>query len=368
MAQWDDWEALLTKVQEQEQAFIAVNELFKDGKYLDECAAAERRHRETAGTWKSIGADLSGLHKAIEEARSDKNRAELLGWLCKVDHSKLFNAARDRYQNGTNKWLIEDNDAFKQWETRPHSFLWLHGKGMFHNFKTGFEYVSEVPCAAGSGKSIISSSVIEYIDERIDSETALAYFFFSFTDPANQSTDIMLSSLIKQLCTARPNTPKPVENFRGRYKERGTRPPTEKLEEALLAAATGFSSVHIVLDGLDEYPTTNNERQKLLKSLDRVVRNSPSSIHLLCTSRNQFDVAGYLVPLSATGQGEVIDLHNGDHRQVLDHDIDFYIESTLYSPDFEHLTTEIKKKVQDRLVEKADGMYVFTIGSLSFEL
>ncbi|KAI4594591.1 hypothetical protein KJ359_007679 [Pestalotiopsis sp. 9143b] len=230
MARWDDWEALLIRVQEQEQAFLGVNELFKDGKYREECEAAERRHRETEGTWKSIGADLSNLHKAIEDARSDKDRVELLNWLCKVDHSKLFNAARDRHQDGTNKWLIKDNDTFKQWEKRPHSFLWLHGK-------------------AGSGKSIISSSVIEYIDERIDSETALVYFFFSFTDPANQGTDII-----------------------------------------------------------------------------------------------------------ANGQGDVIDLHNGVHRQVLDHDIGSYIESTLQSPDFEHFTTETKKKVQDRLVENADGM------------
>lgn len=224
------------------------------------------------------------------------------------------------------------------------------------NFKTLFEYVSETPCTAGSGKSIISSSVIEYIDERIDSETALAYFFFSFTNPANQSTDIMLSSLIKQLCTARPNTPKPIEKFRERYKDRGTRPPTEKLEEALLAAATGFSSVHIVLDGLDECPAVNNERLKLLKSLDRVMRNSPSSIHVLCTSRNQSDIAGYMIPLGSTGQGDVIDLHGGVHRQILDHDIGSYIESTLQSPAFEHFTIEIKKKVQDRLVENANGM------------
>lgn len=364
MARWDDWEALLIRFQEQEQAFLGVNELFKDGKYREECEAAERRHRETEGTWKSIGADLSNLHKAIEDARSDKDRVELLNWLCKVDHSKLFNAARDRHQDGTNKWLIKDNDTFKQWEKRPHSFLWLHGKGVFPISKLGLKYVSDIIYAAGSGKSIISSSVIEYIDERIDSETALVYFFFSFTDPAKQGTDIMFSSLIKQLCTARPNTPKPIENFRGRYKERGTRPPTEKLEEAFLAAVTGFSSVHIVLNGLDECPAVNKERLKLLKSLDRVMGNSPSSIHVLCTSRNKADIAGCMVPLSANGQGDVIDLHNGVHRQVLDHDIGSYIESTLQSPDFEHFTTETKKKVQDRLVENADGMEVFTITTL----
>lgn len=98
----------------------------------------------------------------------------------------------------------------------------------------------------------MSSSVIKYLKDQYeqDPETALAYFFFSFGNIEQQKVSVMLSSLVRQLCASRPDTPQPVKRFE-EYMAKGERPDIETLEAALICAVSGFSAVFIVVDALD---------------------------------------------------------------------------------------------------------------------
>lgn len=134
VVRWDDWDTLLEGVRERERVFSAIRESWRDMKFDEECAAADRRHRESLLRWDAVGADLAGLRGAVEEAQRERKRADLLDWLCDVDPSAMYNAARDHHEAGTGDWLIKDNEQFQQWEGQAGSLLWLHGKGMLALF------------------------------------------------------------------------------------------------------------------------------------------------------------------------------------------------------------------------------------------
>jgi hypothetical protein len=125
---WNGWDTLLEEIKKQESAFGAVNDIWRDMKYDEECLAAEKRHQEALRGWEAIGTDVSGLRKAIEDAEEEKKRTGLLGWLCRVDPSEMYNAASDKRESGTGVWLVRDSEEFKIWKATPRSLLWLHGK------------------------------------------------------------------------------------------------------------------------------------------------------------------------------------------------------------------------------------------------
>lgn len=183
--------------------------------------------------------------------------------------------------------------------------------------------------------------------------TALAYFYFSFSDAEKQNIEIMLVSLIKQLFCRRPNTSQSVQDL-GQYKEKGRRPDRETLEGTLVATIHGFEHVYVVIDALDECPYQNGERKKLSASICRVYEKTTENIHLLCTSRKEVDIETAMTPLLVISTNTTIDLLI--YKEAVHHDIGLYIDKTLESSDVESWPPSIKAKARSTLIQKADGM------------
>jgi hypothetical protein len=128
----NDWDQLIVGIREQETMFAKLSETWRDIQYDNECLAAENRHQETINLWFTIGANVSSLERAVQEAQNQKSRIDLLKWLCNIDRTALYNSARHSHTGGTGEWLIHGREIFKAWENSIalKSFLWLHGKGM----------------------------------------------------------------------------------------------------------------------------------------------------------------------------------------------------------------------------------------------
>ncbi|PON28927.1 hypothetical protein TGAM01_v202035 [Trichoderma gamsii] len=334
---WHSWEQLVNELRDQESNFTAIEEKWRDIQRREEHLAVKNRQQTTNNT---LSAQLSVSQKAFDSA-TEKEYEELLHWLCDVDHSAMHNAARDRHETGTNEWLISDSEEFKAWETGDRSLLWLHGK-------------------AGSGKSILTSSVIKYLRDQYASNsslsTALAYFYFSFSDPQKQRVDVMLASLIKQICSYFSGELLFREAFRG-HKKRGERPDTQTLEKMLVTSASSFSNVYVVIDALDECPLLNDQREKLLKSLGRIVIDAPKNVHIFLTSRKEQDIDKRLRAFLSPPSRIEIDLLA--HQETLNRDIHHYIDLKLATDAFHSWPESVKEEVKQSLVEKADCMFQY---------
>ncbi|KAK4150284.1 hypothetical protein C8A00DRAFT_37122 [Chaetomidium leptoderma] len=188
-----------------------------------------------------------------------------------------------------------------------------------------------------------------------DPTTALAYFYFSFSDLRKQNVVGLLSSLVKQLCCRRPILPRLVESL-SEYKERGERPDAKTLEAMLQEAMGGFSAVHIVIDALDECPVLNGERGRLLDTAHRIATEAPANLHMFCTSRRESDIDAVLSPLLLPPGRDAIDL---TATAVIDHDIGLYIDSVLASPNFSSWPDNVKMEARASLIKKADGMFQY---------
>ncbi|KAH9217695.1 hypothetical protein DL95DRAFT_295034 [Leptodontidium sp. 2 PMI_412] len=339
MVKWHKWENLLKDVEGQDEAMCRTYDLLSDVKIEEEFGKLDKRHAETVDIMKSGFSDLSELRKAIEAAQRDADRTTLLDWLSSVDPSLNYNNARGKYDqggHGTGDWLIRNNDDFEKWKTAPNTLMWLNGK-------------------AGSGKSVLSSSVINHLKETHgeDPQTALAYFYFSFNDDKKQTAAGMLESIIKQICCCRPDTPsslKALENL----KARGHRPDLTTVQKALSETLQGFSRVFMIVDALDECPDMDGERDLLLRCLKDIHQKTPKNLHMFLTSRRETDIEASYREMET--MSKKWDINLSVYKPAIDRDIGLLIDSTLSSTSYNAWPKELKDEARMELIEKSDGM------------
>lgn len=198
----------------------------------------------------------------------------------------------------------------------------------------------------------MSSSVIQHLEDKYeeDPKVALAYFFFSFGNLEQQKVTNMLSSLIRQLCASRPDTPQSIKRFEN-HRAKGQRPTINHLENALIDTVRGFSAVYIVIDALDECPAIQDERSSLLDSLRRLIDRMPNTLHIFCTSRDEQDIRFEIDKVLFLPYKTAIDLT--DKRMALDGDLSLYIDMVLGALEW---PGDMKAKAKSVLMERADGM------------
>ncbi|KAL2071840.1 hypothetical protein VTL71DRAFT_13075 [Oculimacula yallundae] len=282
------------------------------------------------------------LREAVSSAQHDKERSNLLAWLSSADPSQNYINAQEKFENGgqgTGDWLIRDNQDFGEWKRASKSLIWLNGK-------------------AGSGKSVLSSSVIRHLKESYndDPQIALAYFYFSFNDGQKQTAVGMMESIIQQICCCRPDTPSIINVLRD-LMARGQRPTLKELQKVFLGILTGFSGVYVIIDALDECPDSNGDREKLLKCLHLIRQMSPNSLHMFWTSRREKDIETSCRLLQA--DPGLCDINLSFYKPAINHDMGLLIDSTLASASYKEWPEQLKTHARDKLIGKSDGMFQY---------
>ncbi|KUJ13873.1 uncharacterized protein LY89DRAFT_753194 [Mollisia scopiformis] len=329
-------------------AWAGVYDIWKDTREQEAQEKVYRQHKENSEAMGTISWNLVSLQMSIDARQRETCRSDLLDWLSSVDPSKNYNNALRTREDGTGNWLLKSRN-FKDWEIGRRSLLWSNGKGITLS-------------PAGSGKSILSASIIEHLREAYgpNPETALAYFYFSFNDGKKQNVVEALSSIVKQLCCRRPDTPEAVEALR-QYKTSGQRPDQKTLEKTLDAVLHGFTHVHIVLDALDECPSDDQARHNLLETIGRVLASEPDNLHLLLTSRREVDIEKALIPALSNASSDCfsIDINVLNEQEALETDITFHIDHEFNTEPFCSWPPDIKEEVKSALINNADGMFQY---------
>ena len=226
---------------------------------------------------------------------------------------------------------------------------------------------------AGAGKSVIwydvfrivrvhelmllcSSSIIE--DIRILQKfglASLAFFYCDFREGQKKNVRGLLSSLLVQLGDQSDIYSATLSDFYVAHLRGSQHASDGELLECLkdMLKLPGEATVHIIIDGLDECPTTTgmpSPRENVFGLVEELVGLHNPNLRITVTSRPEADISDVLQPLALRS----ISLHeeNGQVQDIVE-----YVKSVIDKDrKMRRWNARDKQLVIDVVTSKADGM------------
>ncbi|TVY38543.1 Ankyrin repeat and KH domain-containing protein [Lachnellula occidentalis] len=279
----------------------------------------------------AIDQGITQLRHDFAASRVDNHQDKIIKWLSCTDPSSNHLAACKKCQPTTGEWFTKGS-SMKEWMETQNSLLWLHG----------------IP---GCGKTVLSSTIIEEIKPHCDKPgSALAYFYFDFSDSEKQNLSNLLSSLLAQLYSKTPCLPEQMAELYAECNNGEHKASVTELTEALSMIMLEFDDqVFLVIDALDEFAKIG-ERDELLTLLGDINSWSLPTVHLIVTSRPEPDIKAVMMPLS---NPEAIYIQGSQVQS----DISFYIRNQLAEdPKLKKWPSEVKVDIEKALSARADGI------------
>lgn len=311
-----DWQGSLTDIQDAEKTFRENSQVFDTQKI-------------TASFDKALQLQENQLRRKFRQDKKD-----ILNWITTIDYGPRQSDHFEKRNEGTGLWLT-GSDEFKTWQRENGKALIYHG----------------IP---GAGKTILTSVVVEEMSTKYytDDTVGIAYLYCQFDQQDLRPIDLFLS-VLKQLTEGLRFIPAQLEELHDR--RRNERPTFADVLKALRSTISEYSKVFIFIDALDECPVTNGSRRDFLLSgllPNLFTLQTECGANIFATSRE--------VP-------EIIEMFDREACTTLpirasDDDIRIFLDSQMRS--LHPLVLErpdLQEQIKNRIVEAAQGMYVFKI-------
>ncbi|KAJ6482446.1 hypothetical protein C8R45DRAFT_1001490 [Mycena sanguinolenta] len=276
---------------------------------------------------------ISGLSDGAaaerQRAADDKNAEHLrnlLDWLKPLPMDSRLHAILELRHPDTCKWLLE-NALFQEWKSTKGSLLWLNG-------------------IAGSGKTVISSVVIDHLLQTCTSEEVVLYTFCEFRNQQSINPGAILCTLFSGLLRSYPDEISATFDDLIREEQKKQSPPqtVARLLKLIRKAIPAFKRVYLVLDGLDEC----DGRSELLEILPALA--SDDDLHVFVASRQEQDIKEAFCDATIISLGIQTDEVGGDIRLHISHELQNRRELA-------RLPQDLKDEIQATLEGKASGMF-----------
>ena len=276
---------------------------------------------------KKIQDDIADMKLLLELVRTRQISANIRDWLKAPDATVNHNVAFAKKHPGTGIWLV-NSSLFTAWLTEENSFLWLNG-------------------FAGSGKTVLSSTTIQFAFRHRGSnpQIGIAFFYFAFNDESKQDESAMLRALLMQLSGQLQDGNLDLTRLHDSYKT-GI-PPSSVLTGYLRRLIQRFHHVYIVLDALDESPRLG-AREHVLDTIEVMQKWSLPGLHLLVTSRDEPDIRNSL-DLSLDQEVKM-------RNKGIDKDITDFISSRLHKDKKLRKWLPHSNKIQETLAKRTQGV------------
>ncbi|KAF8439131.1 ankyrin repeat-containing domain protein [Boletus edulis BED1] len=269
----------------------------------------------------------------VEEQRSQMDNSrkldDVLRWLDGLSCAAKQEETLSLRQPDTCTWLYSTPE-YESWRNSDDSFLWLQGK-------------------PGSGKTVLTSFVIDLIKNKRHSGEALAFFYCDFrNDRSTSAAEVMRSLLSQLLCHTRNETTDLGEllDDLAKYMD-GDISILENVKHlATFVSRTAKQFSHqplIVVDALDEC-------KDIESLLDSLLALAKGSMRLFVTSRPLYIIKDQLRDLTSISMDRMTNAVSADiglhvtreldsHRRLRDLDLGF------------------KMEIHSVLCDRADGMF-----------
>ena len=271
--------------------------------------------------------DIADIKLLLDLVRASQISGNIRDWLKAPDATVDHNAACAKRHHGTGPWFVKSS-TFKTWLIEGNSFLWLNG-------------------FAGSGKSVLSSTAIQFAfrHRRSNPSIGIAFFYFTFNDESKQDESAMLRALLMQLSGQLQDGHSHLTWLHDLSK---TGIPTPSvLTDYLQRLVQRFHHVYIILDALDESPR-NGARENVLDKIEMMQNWSLQGLHLLVTSRDLSDIRSSFNP----SPSQEVKMRNAG----IDKDIENFISSRLHEDRRLRKWLQYSRKIEETLAKRAQGV------------
>ncbi|KAI4109132.1 MAG: hypothetical protein LQ339_001938, partial [Xanthoria mediterranea] len=287
---------------------------------------ADKERKAQASRW-----DKTELtHQKLESFFDDQTIRKVDQWLDPVNFEINHGAAVKLRHQGTGNWFLQ-GEAFHDWLDQDKSFLWLHA----------------IP---GAGKTVLVSSVIEYLKENVKNNgVGLAYFYCDYRESRKQEPSKLLCTLLAQLARQHKVVFQRLQAFaQERVKENSASVPThDELRSNFATFVDGvFKHIILVVDAIDEAAM----RACIISDLKTFFKYCPF-IKILVSSREELDISKAFKPFPHVriNQTDVAD------------DIELFVKAEVAARIHEHELTirrpELQHTICERLVGRSEGMF-----------
>jgi AcrR family transcriptional regulator len=171
-------------------------------------------------------------------------------------------------------------------------------------------------------------------------KVAIAYFYFDYRDRDQQSPEIVVATLLRQLLSYDPSLPKLITDLYRKYQNQQKRAPLEELEGVFRDLCKAFQSVYVVIDALDECDE-KRYRRRFLQFLTSMRSYASSSIRFLVTSRP------HIADISTTFSSEIpimLEANDSDVRKYLEKRIEVDGDPEIIDKTFRKTIVEVVAK------------------------
>jgi hypothetical protein len=276
-----------------------------------------------------LQADIVVIKEIQVLQQNNEKHDQTLRWLSTTNFPAQQHDIISRRENNTGQWFLESYE-FQHWlqSTIPSKPLFCPG----------------IP---GAGKTMMAAIAINHLCTAFtnDKNIGIAYVYCNYKEHGSQSAQGCLAALLKQLVQSRPDIAQPVQLLYSKHAGRQTRPLIEETFNTLRSICTVYLRVFIVLDALDEFTNSNNERGKLIDLLSSL--EVETNIKLMMTSR--------FIPDIEREYQSAIKLE----IRASDQDVRKYITGQLPRlPKCIQNDNGLKTEIQNKITERVDGMWV----------
>ncbi|VUC35512.1 unnamed protein product [Clonostachys rosea] len=194
-----------------------------------------------------------------------KDVEDILEWLISIDYGPMQSDIIKLRQPETGQWFL-NTDEYRMWVSGNNNTLYCPG----------------IP---GAGKTMITSIVIDDILRiyREDPTLGVAFIFCNFQRNEQQTTDMLLCSLLKQLVAVLPNSPRQLNELYQTHRKLRTRPSVQELSTLIQVTLAAFSRAFFVVDALDECRNSDASRDRFLNVIFGL--QASTGVNIFLTSR-----------------------------------------------------------------------------------
>ncbi|KAK5046977.1 hypothetical protein LTR84_006919 [Exophiala bonariae] len=285
--------------------------------------------------------DVQQYFQAASQIRLDEEKQKLLALVSPTNPLATLKTNVKLWKSGTCTWFTEGPE-FKSWLTTENSSLWIYG----------------IP---GAGKSILCAQAIQKALSLSDEENAVTYFFCDYKNHGTQKPRNILGSLVEQLARQSKRSYQQLKTFADDYSQATNmqkwEPDCDDLFQLVVQMSENFTSVSLLIDGLDECDEHIVEVTSYLSRLDE----ASSRFRILLSSRQLVEIQHIVQRFQSLS----IAARSTDIRLYIAHELEQRTNPSSHRPLIIG-DENLKGEIMDALVSQAHGMFRWVAVQLDY--